>query len=82
MTEHTGARAGVLDEVRDVLRSHYVSPEITAARIAELGAPKTAKLLREHVPKTRTARSGDLGEVLATEIAEQNLKFDVPIRRL
>ncbi len=82
MTELPGMRAGVLGELRDLVRSHYVSPEITAKRLAELGSPKTAQLLREHVPTTKTARSGDLGEVLATEIAEQTLKFTVPIRRL
>jgi len=82
MTEQAGVRASVLDEVRDLVRSHYVSPAITAKRLAELGAPKTAQLLREHVPTRKTARSGDLGEVLATEIAEQTLSFKVPIRRL
>lgn len=82
LTEVAGARAGVFDDLRDVLKSHYVSPEITAKRLAELGAPKTAQLLREHLPTRKTARSGDLGEVLATEIAEQTLNFNVPIRRL
>lgn len=82
MTEQAGVRATVIDDVRDVVRSHYVSPETTAKRLAELGAPKTAELLREHVPTSKTARSGDLGEVLATEIAEQTLSFTVPIRRL
>ena len=82
MTEVSGVRARVLDDVRDVVRAHYVSPELTAKRLASLGAPKTAELLQEHVPTTMTARSGDLGEVLATEIAEQTLKFAVPIRRL
>ncbi len=72
----------MLDDVRQVVRSHYVSPEIMAERLAELGAPKAAQLFREHIPTTKTARSGDLGEVLATEIAEQTLKFKVPIRRL
>jgi hypothetical protein len=82
MTEQAGARDIVIDELRDVVRSHYVSPEITAKRLAELGAPKTAQLLLEHVPTKKAARSGDLGEVLATEIAEQTLNFRVPIRRL
>lgn len=82
MTEATGTRVAVLDDLRELVRSHYVSPETTAKRLAELGAPKTAKLLREHVPKTKTARSGDLGEVLATEIAEHTLGYQVPIRRL
>lgn len=82
MAESPGMRESVLEEVRDLVRSHYVSPEVTAKRITELGAPKTAELLREHVPTTKTARSGDLGEILATEVAEQTLKFTVPIRRL
>jgi hypothetical protein len=82
MMEAVGARATVIDELRDVLRSHYVAPELTAKRLAALGAPKTAQLLREHVPTTKTARSGDLGEVLATEVAEHTLKFEVPVRRL
>jgi hypothetical protein len=82
MTEQAGARNIVIDEVRGIVRSHYVSPEITAKRLAELGAAKTAQLLLEHVPRKKTARSGDIGEVLATEIAEQTLGFRVPIRRL
>lgn len=82
MTEVGGARASVLDDLRDVVRLHYVSPAITAARLTALGAPKTAQLLREHLPTRKTARSGDLGEVLSTEIAEQTLHFNVPIRRL
>ncbi len=82
MTEQSAVRAGALNDVRDVVRAHYVSPEITAKRLAELGAPKTALLLREHVPTRKAAQSGDLGEVLATEIAEQTLRFKVPIRRL
>lgn len=82
MTEWVGARATVIDDVRKVVRSHYVSPEITAKRLADLGAPATAKVLRELLPKTKAARSGDFGEVLATEVAEQTLGFIVPVRRL
>lgn len=82
MTEQAGVRASVLDDVRAVVRTHYVSPEIAARRVADLGAPATAKILRELLPKTKTARSGDFGEVLATEVAEQTLGFTVPVRRL
>lgn len=82
MTERAGVRASVLDDVRAVVRTHYVSPEIAARRVADLGAPATAKILRELLPKTKTARSGDFGEVLATEVAEQTLGFTVPVRRL
>lgn len=82
MSERAGVRATVLDDVRTVVRTHYMSPEIAAQRIADLGAPATAKVLRELLPKTKAARSGDFGEVLATEIAEQTIGFMVPVRRL
>lgn len=82
MAEIDGVRAGVLDDLRELVRTHYVSSETTAKRLAELGAPKTAELFVEHVPTTKTARSGDLGEILATEIAEVALDYEVPIRRL
>lgn len=82
ITERDGSRASVLDDLRELVRGHYVDPELTAKRISSLGAPKTAALLREHVPTRKKARSGDLGEVLATELAEQELQYEVPIRRL
>lgn len=72
----------IFDDLQNVLRSHYVAPEITAKRLAELGAPKTAELLKEHLPTTKSARSGDLGEILATEFTERRLGFSVPVRRL
>lgn len=82
MAEADGIRPSVLDDLRTTIRSHYVDPELTAKRLARIGAPSTAQLLREHLPITKTARSGDLGEILATEIAEQYLKYSVPVRRL
>lgn len=82
LSERDGLREKVLGELRDILRSHYVAPAIAAKRLTELGAPKTAALLTDHIPTTKTARSGDLGEILATELSERQLGFDVPIRRL
>lgn len=82
MAEVNGVRSSVLDELRELVRSHYVSSETMAKRLAALGAPKTAELFVEHVPTTKTGRSGDLGEILATEIAEVTLGYEVPIRRL
>lgn len=81
-SENLDSKNDAIKELRDVVRSHYVDPEITAKRIAELGAPKTAELLKEHLPLRKQARSGDLGEILATELTERKLGFDVPVRRL
>src|SRR5690554_5986215 len=80
--ESIGVREEVLPRIRDLVRGHYVDPKITAKRIASLGAPRTAALLLEHIPTKKKARSGDLGEILATEVSEQALKYTIPIRRL
>ncbi len=82
LSETSGARPSIIDDLRTTIRSHYVDPKLTARRLASLGAPKTARLFREHLPLTKKARSGDLGEIIATEIAEQHLQYAVPIRRL
>lgn len=82
LSEVDGRRPACLDDLRAAVRQHYVSAETLAKRLAALGAPKTAKLLREQLPTGKKARSGDLGEILATEVAEQHLQYEVPIRRL
>lgn len=82
LTERDGSRSAILDDLQELVRGHYVDPELAAKRVASLGAPKTAALLREHLPTGKKSRSGDLGEVLATELAEQELQYDIPIRRL
>ena len=82
LSEAVGARAKSMDGLRQIVRSHYVAPHVVAKRLADLGAPQTAELLREHLPTSKTARSGDLGEILATEIAEYRLAYAVPVRRL
>ncbi|MEO8195745.1 MAG: Hachiman antiphage defense system protein HamA [Thermoanaerobaculia bacterium] len=82
LAEIPGSREGVLDGLRAILRSHYVSPDLTARRLVQLGAEKTARLLLAALPQSKKARSGDLGEFLATELAERRLGFEVPIRRL
>ena len=82
LAESAGTREAELPRLRDLVRDHYIDPKTTAKRIASLGAPKTAAILREHIPTKKKARSGDLGEILATEVAEQQLNYGVPIRRL
>ena len=82
LKEKDSTRDEILKDLRRVARDHYVAPEVTARRLAELGAPETATLLKEHLPTSKTARSGDLGEILATEFAERKLSYHVPVRRL
>lgn len=82
VTERDGSRSSILGDLRELVRGHYVDPAITAERMESLGAPKTAALLREKFPTRKNARSGDLGEILATETAELVLGFGIPVRRL
>ncbi len=82
LDERDGSRESVVPLLREIARSHYVSPKTMAKRLANLGAPKTAALLRETLPTSKRARSGDLGEILATEFVNAMLDFEVPIRRL
>jgi hypothetical protein len=82
LAERYGSRSSILDALRKLVREHYVDPNTTAKRLEALGGPKTAKLLQEHIPTMKKSRSGDLGEILATEVVEQHLKYVIPIRRL
>lgn len=75
-------QAEVIEKLRRIVREHYIAPETTAKRFAALGAPKTAALFSEHLPTSKTSRSGDIGEILATEVSESSLAYEVPIRRL
>lgn len=82
LEEVAGKRAAALPELLKIVRSHYTDPKIVAKRMASLGASETANLLAGKYPTTKKGRSGDLGEILASEVAEQKLEFEVPIRKL
>lgn len=81
-TERPGIRPSVYASLRQTVADHYVSPTVAADRLSDLGAPITAALLREQQPNSKRARSGDVGEILATELVERRLGLRVPIRRL
>ena len=82
LAEYPGSRSCLASEMRQKFREHYMSPEIWSQRIEQLGAPETSQILKELLPKSKQARSGDTGEILATEIAENELQYEVPIRKL
>ncbi|MFI0468313.1 Hachiman antiphage defense system protein HamA [Saccharopolyspora sp. 5N102] len=64
------------------LPSRYAETE-TLARIAErLGKAKVSELLRNKLPATQSARSGDLGEILATAYLEEDCGYVVGPSRL
>ena len=82
LSECPGLRACLAAELQETFRDHYMSREMFSKRVADLGAPETAEILKELLPTKKQSRSGDAGEILATEIAEEKLQYQVPIRRL
>ena len=81
-TERAGGRDAIADKLPDIVRSHYDDMDRIATDVRELGFDGAAALLAERLPRTARARSGELGELLATELVEEILSFNVPVRRL
>ena len=82
LAEVEGGREFALEEVPRRILRHYTSKEEIAAVLDVLEYPETAEFVRTLLPEELTVRSGDLGEILATEFVEERLGYDVPIRRL
>lgn len=81
-TEKQGGRAAILPGLGKLVRSHYDRLSRIEDDVAELGYAGAAKILAKRLPCRPTARSGDLGEILASELAEEVLGFRVPVRRM
>lgn len=82
LTEKPHQRAKVQDEFCETVRSHYDDLNNIADDIAALGYEGAAKILKEQLPTTSKARSGELAEIMATEFVEEKLGFTVPVRRI
>lgn len=66
-----------------VVPGHYASEEHVARALRRLGKPTAAALIEEKLPTTKAIRSGDLGEIYATEwIDAQSGGYRAPIKRL
>jgi hypothetical protein len=61
---------------------HYASPERIAKILKQYGKKKAAKYLLQKIPTSVKTRSGDLGEILATEYIDDCTGYKAPIRRL
>lgn len=80
--EKDGGREEIRDMLTETIRSHYERLERIAEDVARLGFETAAEILRAELPQTAKARSGDLGEILATELVEEEIGLRVPVRRL
>lgn len=79
LEERSSHRAAAERALARTVRDHFVGIEI----IKQMGGfAKAAKVVQNALPMGKITRSGDFGEVLATEYVEQCTSFSVPIRRL
>lgn len=62
--------------------THYASEERIADLLRRLGKEAAATFIEQKLPESSRIRSGDLGEILATEFISERLIFTVPIKRL
>jgi hypothetical protein len=65
-----------------LLPDYYVDPQSIAGTLARLGKPAVAQKLLTKIPEVKNIRSGDIGEVLASDYIEESLGYNVPIRKL
>jgi len=66
-------------ELAPKIKEHYVTEKI----LKKFGCDKIAAYVAQKLPTTKIGKSGDLGEILATEyINSSELAYEVPINRL
>lgn len=66
-----------------IVPGHYASEEHVARALARLGKPAAAALIQGRLPTSKSIRSGDLGEIYATEwIDAHSSGYRAPIKRL
>jgi hypothetical protein len=69
----------LLPRICTVIQDHFIDASIVE-RMG--GYPKAAAVIRGLLPTSKRIRSGDLGEILATEYVETITPFAVPLRKL
>ncbi len=81
-SEKNGGRVRVLSQLGETVKAHYDHTDRIADDVARLGYAKAAEVLRALLPQSPRARSGDLGEILASALVEEETNFRVPVRRM
>jgi len=68
--------------VAAIVPDHYAAEEHVARILRRLGRPRAAAFVEGKLPTTKAIRSGDLGEILATEYIAAATPYTAPIKRL
>lgn len=79
LTERKGTRSMVQEAIEETVRDHFAGLDI----LSRIGKYKTAlEFIRNKLPLDKRTRSGDFGEVLASEYIDQFTEYRVPIKKL
>lgn len=70
------------DNTVAVVPSHYARPADVADILDKLGNEAAANYLRTKFPAKQNLRSGDLGEIFASEYIAEKTEFSAPIKKL
>jgi len=73
LSELAGGRPKINAQMKEVVRSHYDKLTNIADAINDLGYIGASTILKERLPTTEKAKSGDLGEILVAEFTEEKL---------
>lgn len=72
-----------IESTANIVSSHYATEEHIARALTRLGKTAAADLIQRKLPTTKGMRSGDIGEILATEwITAHSGGYQTPIKRL
>jgi hypothetical protein len=83
MTGQSASMPTGIQATAAIVSGHYASEEQVARALARLGKPAAAALIEGKLPTTKAIRSGDLGEIYATEwINAHGDGYCVPIKKL
>ena len=77
-----GRMAIGIKAVANQLPQHYMSANRYAIILERLGKPAAAQYLRSKLPETKSARSGDLGEILAISYIEEETLWNHTVKKL
>jgi len=83
MTGEVGCLDNGIEATAAIVPGHYASEEHIARCLHRLGTQASADLIHEKLPTTKGIRSGDLGEIYATEWINAHCgRYCAPIKRL
>lgn len=83
MTGQAASLAAGVQATAAIVPGHYAAEEQVARALTRLGKPAAAALIQGKLPTTKAIRSGDLGEIYATEwIDSHSGGYHAPIKRL